>query len=426
MKKAALVLMVAAVFGTADAQMLIDKIVAVIDEEIILKSEVDFLTESAAVELKIDPRTDPQRYEQLWKEQLQNKINEKIILVKAIEDSVEVSDDQVEMALNQRIDQLIRSYGSQSNLEERLGYDIAQIKRMSRKIMEEQLKIQAFQQMFFQGININSEEVLEFYQTRKDSLGKVPESFNISHILLEVKPRGNSVNRAQAKIDSIKTLLDNGADFTALAKEHSEDPGSKDNGGELGFFGRGELVPEFEEVAYALQPGEISDVVKTQFGYHIIQLIEKRDNRINCRHILIQTLPDESDESETVRELSEIRQRILDGENFGELAVQYSDDPQAAANKGLLGWTTITNLNIEEFKNVIRRLKPGEISEPFKTMFGYHIIKLNEYLPEHDVDVEKDRLLLRDVALRYKQEKEYLKLIEDAKKKIYVEIKIED
>ncbi|MFC1724817.1 peptidylprolyl isomerase [candidate division KSB1 bacterium] len=426
MKKAAITLILAVVFGTADAQMLVDKIVAVVDEEIILKSEVDFLTESAAMELKIDPRTDPQKYEKLWKENLQNKINEKIILVKAREDSVEVSDEQVEMALNQRIDQLISSVGSQSELEERIGYDIAQIKRMSRKIIQDQLMIQAFQQMFFQGLNMTREEVNEFYEAKKDSLGKVPESFNLSHILLEIKPRGNSVNRARAKIDSIKVLLDNGADFAELAKNNSEDPGSKDNGGELGFFSRGELVPEFEEAAYALRPGAISDVVRTQFGYHIIQLIEKRDSRINCRHILIQTLPDESDEAETIKELSGIRQRILDGEDLSELALEYSDDPQVATNRGLLGWTTVENLNINEFKSVIRELKEGEISQPFKTIFGYHILKLNEHLLEHDIDIETDWALVKDVALRYKQDKEYIKLIEEAKKKFFIEIKIED
>ena len=425
MKKGLILLIIFFTMNFAFTQALVDKVIAVVDEEIILKSEVDFLARNLAIQRKIDPRQNPSKYEELWKEVLQSKINEKVILYKAREDSVEVTDEQVEMSLNRNINDLINRYGSQENLEKTMGYDIAEIKRMSRKVMQDQLMITAFQQLFFQKVDISRQEVLEFFEAKKDSMGKIPESFNLSHILLEIKPRGESLQRARTKIDSIKNLINNGADFAGLAREFSDDPGSKANGGELGFFGRGELVPEFENVAFSLNKGEVSDIVQTQFGFHIIQLIERQGDKINCRHILIQFQTDESDEEETVKELRRIRDEVINGKNFGDMAKQFSDDPQAKENNGLLGWTSLDKLNIQQFKDVVQRLKPAEISEPFKTPFGYHIIKLNEYRPEHEIDIDTDFQLVKSAALEVRQLDEYYSLIEDLKKRIYIEIKVE-
>lgn len=409
----------------AFTQALVDKVIAVVDEEIILKSEVDFLARNYAVQRQIDPRENPSKYEDLWKEVLQSKINEKVILYKAKEDSVEVTDEQVEMALNRNINDLINRYGSQENLEKTMGYDISEIKRMSRRVMQDQLMITAFQQMFFQKVIISRQEVLDFFATKKDSLGRIPESYNISHILLEIKPRGETLQRARSKIDSIKILIDNGEDFAELARKFSDDPGSKTNGGELGFFGRGELVPEFENAAFSLNKGEVSDVIQTQFGFHIIKMIERQEDKINCRHILIQFKTDQGDEEETVKELEKIRNETINGKDFGEAAKEYSDDPQVEENSGLLGWTSLDKLNIAQFKEVLQNLKPGEISEPFKTPFGYHIIKLNEYRPEHEVNLETDYQLVKSAALEVKQLDEYYSLIDDLKKRVYIDIKVE-
>jgi len=424
LKKFLLSIILFALINTLYSQVLIDKIVAVVDEQIILKSEVDFLTESLAYQEEIDPRKEPSRFQKLWEQVLESKINEKIILVKARQDSVELPDEEVNMAMEQNLNQLITRFGSQDRMEKALGYDIATIKKMSRKILREQLLIERFRQIFFQKIQVSREEVRKFYNEKKDSLGTIPASFNISHILLEIKPRGKSIQKSKAKIDSIKMMLEDGADFAKLAKKYSEDPGSKDNGGELGYFSKGELVPEFEKVAFSLSKGEISDVVRTEFGFHIIKLIDKKDDKVNCRHILIRFKADKSDEEQTIEKLNEIREKIISGEaTFEEMALKYSDDVRVSQDKGNLGWTNLKNLGVEEFKNVIPNLEEGEISKPIKTDFGYHIIKLNQYVPSHEVDLKKDWQVIKNAALDEKRVREYNKLIDELKKKIYIEIK---
>jgi peptidyl-prolyl cis-trans isomerase SurA len=242
--------------------------------------------------------------------------------------------------------------------------------------------------------------------------------------LKQVTPGGSSAEAAQAKIVEIKLKLEQGADFGELAKEYSEDPATAPRGGDLGFIKRGDLVKEFEEVAFSLEPNQVSDIVQTQFGYHIIKLIEKRGEKVHSAHILIQLKPTEEDEKRVANELEEIRQKILDGESFEKMAEDYSDDENVVNDKGHLGTWEVDKLAIPEIKGVVKNMEVGEISHPFKTSYGYHIVRLNMHNMPRAASLDKDWEQIKNMAMNYKMETEYKKWMAVLKEDIPIEYKI--
>ena len=222
----------------------------------------------------------------------------------------------------------------------------------------------------------------------------------------------------------IKEKVDAGEDFAELAKTYSEDPSTSIRGGDLGFIKRGDLVTEFESVAFNLEPGEISDIVETQFGFHLIKMIEKRGEKIHTSHILIHLQPTEDDESRVIEELEALRQKSHDGENFEALAIANSDDENVENDKGHLGTWEVDKLAIPEFKQVVANMEVGEISEPFKTDYGYHIVRLNLHDEPRTLSLEKDWDKLQNMALNLKIDNEYKSWIAMLKDEIPIEYKI--
>ena len=299
------------------------------------------------------------------------------------------------------------------------------IRKDTRRVLEEQLLVEKVRQSKFQDIKVSRREVEQFYNQFRDSLPRLKESVDISHILKVVKPSAEAQAKAYQKIDSIKALLEAGADFARLAEEESDDPASAIRGGDLGLIGRGEFVPEFETVAFSLNDGQISDIVQTQFGFHIIQMMERRGEKIHTRHILIRVAPTADDEQRVVNELLEIRNKALNDSSFEELAIEYSDDENVKQDHGHLGVFEVDKLVVPQFKSVLEGMKPGEISMPFKTDFGYHIVKLNRHMDARPLSLEEDWQKIEQMAKNFKLEKEYRHWIEDLKKQIPIENRLD-
>jgi len=405
-------------------QQVIDKIVAVVEDEIILQSELTQYALNIAFQFRIDPRRESERFEQLQRETLQNLINQKILLAKAEEDSIEVEERQVESVLEEQVNRMIQQVGSEEKLEEQVGMSIKKLKRNFKDDVRKNLKVEKLQQTKFSQIKITRREVEEFYNTMKDSLPELKETVDISHVLLEVKPGEESEKSAKEKIETLLQRVKNGENFEDLCQQFSEDPGSASRGGEIGFMQRGDFVPEFEEVAFLLEPGDISDVVKSRFGFHIIQCIERKGDKINVRHLLIRLEPTDVDEDDTEKKAKEIRALLDDPEkDFKTIAKQYSDDETTREQGGHLGLFETENLQEQEFRAVIDTIKPGEISQPFKTKFGWHILKLNSKQEPRPISLEKDWERIEAFALNMKRQKEFQKWLEEIKKNVYVEIK---
>lgn len=405
------------------AQQKLDGIAAIVGDEIILYSELNQFAAQLAIQNKIDLQKDPQKFEELKKIARENLIVQKILLAKAIEDTITADDARVEEMLDGQIKQWVQQLGSEKKIEEYFGMPISKIKRQFRDEVKNRLMVETLQGQYVRKITITRPEVEQFYRTMKDSLPEMQEMVHIKHILREIRAGGSGREEALKKAKEIHQKLLDGADFAAMAKQYSEDPGSAKKGGELGLIKRGDFVKEFEEAAFKLKKGEISDIVETKFGFHIIEVIERRGERINVRHILIRLQPTSADAEHTAEFLSVIRDSIILGADFGEMAKKYSDDATSADNGGDLGWFEINQLQVKEFKTALQNMQVGDISKPFRTDFGYHIILLADKREKGKLTLEKDWQQIEQMALARKQGKEMQAWIDKLRKDVYVEIK---
>ncbi|MCX7612346.1 MAG: peptidylprolyl isomerase, partial [Ignavibacterium sp.] len=300
------------------------------------------------------------------------------------------------------------------------------IKRELRDDVKKNVMIQRLQEKNFGNIRVTFPEVKEFFEIYKDSLGTIPEKVTIYHIFQNPKStERNKIKfkeKAQAILDSIKA----GADFAEMAKKYSDDPGSSKVGGDLGFVKKGVFYPEFEAAAFKLKQGEISDVIESPAGYHIIQLIEKRGESIHTRHILIKIKTDDSADLNTIDFLTAVRDSIVKGfGTFQDYAKKYSEDKETAPFGGELGTFYINQLD-KPLLDAIGKLKEGDIGFPRRLeysqgVYGYHIVFLKSRVPQHQPDLEKDYDELKKLATEYKRQKEYQRWINELKEKIFWE-----
>lgn len=406
------------------AQEALDRIIAIVGDNVILQSELFQYSYSLAAQLGIDLQREPDKVEELRRETLNNLITQKVLLEKAKEDSVTISEKQVEALLEEQINQMIQQLGTQEKVEEYFGMPVRRMRREFRKDVEERLLVEKLQNLKAQEIQISRREVEEFYRTHRDSLPEMQATVNISHILFKIEASGLAAQIARTKIEEIKRRIDNGEDFQELAKQYSQDPGSAPRGGDLGTMKRGDTVKPFEEAAYALEPGQISDIVQSEFGFHIIKLIKKTGMKIHAQHILIRLDSSDEDASFTEAKLKKLKEKIERGDlTFEEAAQKLSQDDQTAANGGDLGSFQVDQFQIEAFRSAIVGLKEGEISEPVRTKFGYHLIKVNSRSGARRLSIQDDWEQIENWALNMKRQEEFKKWVQEIKKNVYIDIK---
>ena len=426
MKLTTLIGVLFTLISLAPAQQIFDGTAAIVGDEIVLISDINALITSYAIQNKIDITRQPDLYKKLGNQFLERLIDQKLLLIKADEDTIEADDERVEQSLKQQIDYMIEQAGSENKLEEYYSSPLYKIKSDMRKEISNQMRIGILREKKFMGLKISRKEVEDFYNTYKDSLPNMKSSVDISHILMQITPSEKSIEEAYLKISKIKERLDNGEDFAELARQYSEDPGSAKSGGELGFVSRGTLVKEFEETAFSLEEGEISEIVQTQFGFHIIQLLERQGERINVRHILIQLQPTPQDELAVIEKLNTIKNTIETTDStFEDLALQYSADPNVQQDRGRLGVFEEGGFQIKEFENAIQDLNIGDISAPFKTDFGYHIVKLNNRQDARQFSLSEDWEKIEQWALQDKREKDFNNWLAELRQEIPVVVKVE-
>ncbi|MGH1364283.1 MAG: peptidylprolyl isomerase [Calditrichia bacterium] len=409
------------------SQQVIDQIAAVVGNEIILESEIATLVTQYVIQSRqSDIYTQPEKLRALQKQFLQRMVDEKMLLIKAEEDTITADEGRVDQMLAQQLSAMVQQAGSEQKLIDYYGAPIALIKRDFRKQVENRLIIDQLRQQRFASVKISRREVENFFKQFRDSLPKFEASVNISHILKQIAPSEESTSAAFEKISAIKKQLDEGIDFTTLAKANSEDPSAAVNGGDLGWLNRGDLVKEFEEVAFALEKEQISEIVQTQFGFHVMQLIDRQGDRINVQHILIRLQPEEADKERTKTALAEIREKILSEEAaFEDMALEHSDDPNVQEDKGLLGEFAIGNFQIPAFEAAITPLAENEISEPFETDFGFHILRVNKRNTERILSLEKDWQQVERYAVEYKGSQAFEKWLSTLRDEIPIDMKLD-
>jgi peptidyl-prolyl cis-trans isomerase SurA len=398
----------------------LDRIVAVVENDPILESELNAQIQFFVMNNRLDPKA-PGIRDQV----LQSMISEKLIIAKAIEDSVVVTDEEVQQQLDAAIQSRIQQVGSEARLEEVYGMPLSRIKREYRDEMRKNLLAQKLQQQRFGSSQIGRFEVEEFYKTYRDSLPRVPEEVELAHIF--VKPKFGEVERAEARV-LMQKLLDSiaaGVDFAALAQRHSDDPGSAPQGGNLGLVRRGQFVKEFESAVFSLDEGQTSGIVETELGMHLIQLMERRGDAVRARHILKRIHLTEEGDSTTIRLLDSLRLRILAGDNFAELAKKFSEDKETNLIGGTLGTLELDQLD-KNWYATVSPLQAGEISAPARlpvgSSYGYHIVQMRKRIPAHTMTLEQDYHKLEQIALNYKRTRDYQAWLDELRNGIYWKI----
>ena len=406
------------------SQQVLDKIIAVVDDEIILQSELEFQTNIYASQRQIDPNT-PGLKQQL----LNSMIEEKLIYAQAGLDSITVSEDEINQRIDYQINVFTQQYGSIANIEKIYGMSIDRIKRELRDDVRKSLMSQRLQEKKFGKIEATKREVEDFFEQYKDSIGVIPEKVDIFHIFQNPKAsdklKKKYLEKALALLDSLK----NGKDFAELAKKYSDDPGSASQGGDLGFVKKGVFYPEFEEAAFKLDVGQTSGIVESPVGFHIIELLERRGESIHTRHILVKIKADESSDLQTIDFLTEVRDSIVNGlGTFEYFAKRYSEDKETAPFGGELGTFYMSQLD-KSLLDVVGKLKEGEISYPKRLeygpgTYGYHIVWLKSRVPQHKASLTEDYNEIKKLADENKKQKEYRKWIDSIKENIYWEVRL--
>jgi peptidyl-prolyl cis-trans isomerase SurA len=407
---------------TLAGQTTLDRIVAVVDKEIITESDLNYSVQMLSMQNRVNPET-PGFKDKV----LDGMINEKLILAQALEDSVVVTDEEVADRLDRQIKMLVQQYGSEQKLEELYNMPISRMKRDFREEIRKQMLIQKIRQSRETNMTVARREVEEFFTANKDSLPVIPVEYELSHIYMQPKPDSMIQMAVYKKALTILDSIKSGSDFAVLAKRYSADAGSAQQGGDLGWVRRGLFVKEFEEATFSLKDGEFSKPIKTQYGYHIIQLLERRGESVHPRHILFAIEQSKANDDSTIAELNRIRAKVLAGENFGTLARKYSEDLDTKDVGGDLGKIPVDQIEAP-FMEQLKPLKAGDISEPGKvpvgTSFGYHIVWVRSITPEHKMNLTDDYRRLEQFALQFKNNIKYQQWVDELRKSIYWEKKL--
>lgn len=414
----------------ASKGQVIDKIVAKVDNHIVLKSEL----EATALQYMAQQQFKTS-IENLNCTVLESLLINKLLLAKADIDSVTIEDKQVEAQLNQRMAYFIQQIGSEEKLVEMYNKPIAELKNDLRKQVKEQILAQKMQDNVVGKVKITPGEVKKFFaKIPQDSLPFFSKEVEVGQIVLEAKVGKDQKNVTRNELLAIKARIEKGEDFGALAKQFSADPGSAVNGGELGFFKKGDLVPEYEAASLKLKPGQMSDVIESQFGFHLIQLIERRGMEFNTRHILLKPASSTVDISETENELNKIRNSILkDSITFTSAAKKFSDDKTTSENGGFFtdATTGSTQIAVDAIDPsiffVIDTMQVGHICKPipYRTADGkdaMRIIYLKKVTPPHKANLEDDFQKIHSAAVAAKKNKVLSEWFHKTKNEVFVEI----
>jgi peptidyl-prolyl cis-trans isomerase SurA len=413
--------------GLSGQSLILDRVVAVVGEFMILQSDIEGLhmqNKAQGINLPGDEKCAI----------LENFLGEKLLLNQAKIDSIEVSESSVEMELDNRLSYFISMIGSPEALEEYFGKTILEIKEDMRNSVRDASITRQMQSTITGEVTVTPSEIREYYNGLSgDSIPYIDSKVELSQItryppvdeaaIFEVK---------QTLLDLRRRILD-GEKFSTLAVLYSEGP-SASKGGEIGFMGKGELDAEYSKAAYSLKAGGVSTIVESSFGYHIIQLIERREERVNTRHILMKPKVMPEAIRATTRKLDSIANLVrTDSVEFDLAARIYSQDVNTAVNGGIMvnPGTNTTSFMDDELQPAefiaLRDLKVGEITEAFKSEDEngkevYKIVRLRNRSSPHRANLKEDYMVLQEMALAMKKEEVFQQWIDEKIGETYVRV----
>ena len=405
----------------------IDRVEAIIGDEILLSSEIEtqylqYLSQGNVESFSIKC------------EIIEDLLFQKLLVNQANVDSVEISDEEVRSEINKRINYFESQLGSISKVENYFGKSIVEIKNELTEIVKDQFLAQRVQSSISNEISITPSEVRSFFRKLPaEEIPEIPTKLELIQIIINPIISQAQKDKLRERLNIFRDRVYNGEDFQMLATLYSDDPVSASKGGELGFVNRGDLVPEFERAAFRLRPGEISEVIESKFGFHIIQLIERRGDQINVRHILLRPKVSATSLNDAKVKIEKIADEIKSGSiTFEEAILKYSDDDSKNSGGVLIDQKTMSNMHIIEdmdpsLKFLVKDLDESEFSAP--NIFSnsdetnaYRLIKVKSKLNAHKASLSDDFSMIKEFALNMKRQDELFDWIKRTVNTTYIEI----
>ena len=413
----------------------LDKLAAVVGDNVILKSEIERNLQPA-----IQENVNLKNNKDIRCTVLDQLITEKFLLIQAALDSVVVQEGEVDQMMNQRLNALMqRNFGGdQEKLEKFLGKSLLEYKEELRPEFLNQQLAQQMQGKIVGKVTVSPAEVNRFFSlTPADSIPLLPTEVEIGQIIKFPVYSEKAKQAIRDKLNSIRERIKNGEKFETMALLYSQDPGSTNKGGDLGFQGRGTFVKQFEAVAYRLKPGEISQPVETEFGFHLIQSIERRGEQVHLRHILITPEFEQGDLDSARSKLDTIYKYLnLKKITFAVAAASYSDDDQSKINAGMISRDPIPLDQLAQAEqskpslfSVVDGMSPNSYTKPSEFVSGgpspkkgFRIVYLKSKILPHRASLSMDYPRIQNFALQSKQKRILQEWVEKKRKSVYVKI----
>lgn len=409
-------------------EQVIDEVVAVVGANYILQSDI----EAQYVQFRMQGGITDARATRC--QILEDLLFQKLMLNQAELDSIVVTDDQIEQTMDTRFRYYIQQFGSQEKLEQYYKKSLIEIREEFKTLVKEQLMVDEVQQKLIKDLKVTPSDVRSFFNSMsKDSIPMIDTEYEIGQIVKEPSINKEELDATRERLKSLRDRIIKGENFGTLAVLYSEDPGSAKKSGELGFVSRGQLYPEYEAAAFGLKKGEISEIIKSKAGYHIIQLIERRGEQINTRHILLMPKISDTDLQKASKLLDSIAGLVRDKKmTFEEAALKYSDDPGKINGASMVNEATgntrfLASQLDPKVAFSITKLNPGEISRPVamlneETKQTLNLYYLKTKTEPHRANLKDDYSTIMEWAMNKKRGESINKWISEKISKTYFRI----
>lgn len=408
----------------------VDQIVAVVGGNIILKSDIEQMNMNQQAQ---GVTTEGDMKCEILEEFLINKL---LVAEAELDSTIEVSPSQVNQQMDNQIQSYLTYFGSESAVEAYWKKPMATIKAEMQEAIRDQLFSQQMRSKIVEHVTVTPSEVRYYFRNlSKDQVPTIPTEYEYAQITMQPKIDLDEENRVKSKLREIKKRIENGSSFAAMAVIYSEDPGSAKDGGVIGFMGRGQLDPEYAAAAFNLKGDQVSNVVKSNFGYHIIQQVDKQGGKVNTRHILMKPKVSADAKEIAYNRLDSMANMIRRNDiQFEQAASMFSYDKNTRNNGGVAinpnnmsSKFSVEDLDGEASK-ILTTMNVNEISVPFETIDPetqqtvYKIIRLINKIDSHKADLQNDYQTLAELYLAKKKEDVLKEWIAKQQSQTYIRI----
>lgn len=406
--------------------ILVDRIVAVVDQEPILLSDLEREVESYQFEAQSQGRELDEADGNIREQMLKRLVEVKLLVAQAKLDGLVIGEEELEAEVADAMQSLLDRFGTRAALDRELakaGMRYEDLEARNRELVRNRLYTMRMVQTYVRPeVDVRDDEVRAFYEENLDQVPRKPETVEIANILVVPQPDAATLASLTARMQAIQAALASGTEFEQVARDFSEGPNAS-RGGLVGSFKRGDLFsPVLEELAWRIPVGEVSEPVNTELGVHLIVVTDRTEELVTLRQVLLRVEIGEEEREAARLRAEEAARKARDGQDFAALAREYSDDPASREQGGVLGSFEAARLNAT-FSRAIGPLEPGEVSDPVQGAAGFFVLKLLDRKPGAAYSFEEVEERLRGLLFDRKIEEKLAEFVDDLRERFYIEIK---